>query len=128
MVDDICNRLLALPAEQEAGMKDDHVGAGCLREAGGVIEHAERHLEFLLALDVPHEGGERCVHREHDVLGAQRLAERRGGVIVEPEAAGEPDLACPVAPRGEEGCGLLEGGRIRQARGPEADLSHGCEE
>ena len=52
-------------------MEDDHLGAGRLREPGRVVEHAECHLELLLALDVPHERGERRVHRERDVLGAR---------------------------------------------------------
>ena len=78
LVDDVGDRPLALAAEEEAGVEDDQLGAGGLRETGRVVEHAERHLELLLALDMAHERGERRVHRERDVGGAQGLAERRG--------------------------------------------------
>ena len=64
LVDDVGDRALALAAEQEAGVEDDHLGAGGLREAGRVVEHAERHLELLLPRDMAHERGERRVHRE----------------------------------------------------------------
>jgi len=94
---------------------DDHLGTGRFRETGRVIEHAERHLELLLALDMPHERGERCVHREHDVLGAKSLAERGRRVVVEPEAARESDLAGPIATGRKEHRRLLERGRIRES-------------
>ena len=72
LVDDVGDRPLALPAEEEPGMEDDELRAGRLREPGGVIEHPERHLELLLPLDVAHERGERRVHGEQDVLGGER--------------------------------------------------------
>ena len=47
LVDDVGDRLLALAAEQEARVEDDHLGAGRLRDPGGVVEHPEGHLELL---------------------------------------------------------------------------------
>ena len=55
LVDDVGDRLLALAAEQEAGVEDDDLGAGGLRDPGRVVEHPERHLELLAALGVAHE-------------------------------------------------------------------------
>ena len=115
LLDNICDCPVAFAAEEEARVEDDHLGAGSLRKTRRVIEHAERHLELLLALDMSHERGERCVHREHDVLGAKRLAERRRSVVVEPEAAPESDLAGPIATGREEARRLLERGRIRES-------------
>ena len=67
LVDDVGDRLLALAAEQEAGMEDDQPRAARLGDPGRVVEHPERHLELLAALGVAHERGERRVHRERDV-------------------------------------------------------------
>ena len=64
LVDDVGDRLLSLPPEQEAGMEDDQPRAAGLGQPGGVVEHAERHLELLAAVGMAHEGGERRVHGE----------------------------------------------------------------
>ena len=61
--------------EQEPGVEHDQLGARSLREAGGVVEHPERHLELLAAVDVAHERCERRVHRQHDAARVQRFAE-----------------------------------------------------
>ena len=74
---DRVDRLLARAAEQEARMEDDELGAGGLRDAGRVVEHADRHVQLLAALGVAHEAGDRRVHREHDVVLARELAEPR---------------------------------------------------
>ena len=76
LLDDRVDRLLARPAEQEAGVEDDDLGAGRLRDAGRVVEHPDRHVQLLAALGVAHEAGDRRVHRERDVALARELAER----------------------------------------------------
>src|SRR6266516_4031239 len=125
LVDHVGNRALALAPEQEAGVEDDQLGAGGLREPGRVVEHAERHLELLLARDVAHERGERGVDREGDVVRMQRGGEVGGGVIVEPEAADEADLARPVAALRKSLRCILERAGVRQPGRPDPDLSHG---
>ena len=87
------DRLLARPAEQEAGVEDDDLGAGRLRDPGRVVEHPDRHVQLLPALGVAHEAGDRRVHRERDVRLARQLAEALGELVVHPEAALEVDLA-----------------------------------
>ena len=122
--DDVGDRAFPLAAEEEARVEDDESRARGLRETGGVVEHPECHLELLLACDVPEEGGEGRVHGERDVGGAQGLAEHGRSVVVEPEAAGEPDLAGAIA-AGLEGLrALLERGRLRQPGRPDPDLRH----
>src|SRR5439155_21374453 len=64
LVDDVGDRLLPLAAEEEARMEDDQPRAAGLREARGVIEHPERHLELLATVRMAHERGQRGVHRE----------------------------------------------------------------
>ena len=90
-----------------------------------MVEHAERHLELLLAGDVAHERGERRVHGEDDVVGPEGRSELGSGVVVEPEAAAEADLAGPVALRGEGPCRLLEALGLGQAGRADPDLAHG---
>ena len=90
---DRVDRLLARPAEQEARVEDDHLGARRLRDPGRVVEHPDRHVQLLAALGVAHEPGERRVHRQRDVRLARDLAEPLGEVVVHPEAALEVDLA-----------------------------------
>ena len=113
LVDDVGNRALAFALEQEAGMEDDHLRADRLGEAGGVVEHSERHLELLLPRHVAHERCQGGVDGDGDVLGAHGLAELGRRVVVQPEAGHEPDLDRAVAARGEprrrsrERCGLL---------------------
>ena len=75
LLDDVVDRVLALAAEQEAGMEDDDLRAGRLREPGRVVEHADRHLVLLVALDVAHERRDRRVHGERRCR--RRAAPRR---------------------------------------------------
>ena len=76
-----------------------------LRDAGRVVEHPDRHVQLLAALGVPHEAGDRRVHRERDVRRRGASSPNRGReVVVHPEAALEVDLAracsrAPAAPR-----------------------------
>src|SRR5205823_2518646 len=86
---------------------------------------AERHLELLLALGVSQERGERRMHGERDVGGAESLPEPRRRVVVEPEAAGESDFAGAVAAGPERHRALLERRRLRQSGRPDPDLRHG---
>ena len=74
-------------------MEDDELRPGRHRDAGGVVEHADRHVQLLAPLGVAHEAGDRRVHRERDVVLARELAEPLGEVVVHPEAALEVDLA-----------------------------------
>ena len=53
--DDVVERRLALAAEQEARMEDDHLGAAGHRDARRVVEHPDRHPVLLVALDVAEE-------------------------------------------------------------------------
>src|SRR6266542_2568279 len=55
---------------------------------------------------------------------AERRAELGSGVVVEPEPAGEPDLAGPVPVGGERLCSLLEAPRLGQACRADPDLAH----
>ena len=121
LVDDVCDRLLALAAEQEARMEDDEPRAARLGEPGGVVEHPERHLELLAAVGVAHEGRERRVDRERDVGRGGGGAEERRGLVVEPEAADEAELAGPVALGRERRERLLERRRLGQPAGAVAD-------
>ena len=98
LLDDRIDRSLALTAEQEAGVEDDDLGAGALRDAGRVVEHPDRHVELLAALRVPHEAGDRGVDREHDPRVACKLAEPLRPRVVHPELAFEVDLAGREAP------------------------------
>ena len=120
-------RVLARAAEQEAGVEDDDLGARRLCDAGGVVEHSDRHVQLLAALGVAHEAGDRSVHREDDARVACELAEVRGEVVVHPEASLEVDLARAVAPLLQRRDRRL--GRLlrRHARRPEADLAHAPE-
>ena len=91
---DRVDRLLARAAEQEAGVEDDDLGAGGLRDPGRVVEHPDRHVQLLAALGVAHEAGDRRVHREHDAALARASSPNaRREVVVHPEAALEVDLA-----------------------------------
>ena len=97
LLDDRVDRLLARAAEQKAGMEDDELGAGRLGDPGGVVEHADRHVQLLAALGMAHEAGDRRVHGEDDVVVARQLAEPGGEVVVHPEPHGKVDLAGGVA-------------------------------
>ena len=118
LVDDVRDRLLPLAAEQEAGMEDDQLRAARLREPGGVVEHPERHLELLAAVGVAHERRERRVDGERDVGRGGGFAEQRRGVVVEPEAAGEAELARAVARCRERGERVLEVSACGSSAGP----------
>ena len=45
------DRDLARAAEQEAGVEDDELGARGHRDPGGVVEHPDRHVELLAAVE-----------------------------------------------------------------------------
>ena len=102
LLDDGVNRRRALAAEQEARMKDDELGARGLRDACGVVEHPDGHVELLAALCVPHEARDRGVDGEDDVRVACELAEPLRPRIVHPELALEVDLAGREAALPEE--------------------------
>ena len=68
LLDDRVDRVLARPAEQEAGVEHDDLGAGSLRDAGRVVEHPERHVQLLAALGVAHEAGDRRMQRQRDAV------------------------------------------------------------
>jgi hypothetical protein len=105
-------------------MDDDQLRAGGLRETGGVVEHAERHVELLAAVGVAHERGQRRMDGQRDVGAVERFGELWRCVVVEPEAAREADLDGAVPRRGEQRRRLLEGGRLGQPGRPESDRSH----
>src|SRR5205823_8189415 len=117
-------RLLVPASEEEARMEHDELRAAGLGEARRMVEHPERHLELLAPVGMAHEGGEWGVHRERDVCGGRGGAEQRSGLVVEPEAADESDLAGPVTLRRERGERLLERRRLRQPTRAVADLTH----
>ena len=56
-------------------MEDDHLGAGRLGDAGGVVEHANRHPVLLAAIEVPEERRERRVHGQDEVAIPREPAE-----------------------------------------------------
>ena len=105
-------------------MEDDELRAARLRDAGGVVEHAHGAPVLRLPLDVPEEGGERRVDREHDVAVGCALAEMRGERLVHPEAALEIELAGVVAPREEKLHRRLRRVPARQSGRPDTDRSH----
>ena len=84
-------------------MEDHDLCAGLLRDPGGVIEHADGHVQLLPALGVAHEAGKRGVNGQGDVVLACKLAEARSaGLLVHPELALEVDLARAVAASTQE--------------------------
>jgi hypothetical protein len=89
-----------------------------------VVEHAERHVELLAALDVSEERRQRRVHRERDRCPPGELAEPAGPVVIHPEPALEVDLAGGVAAVEQDRDRLVGGVVRRHARRPEADLTH----
>ena len=93
LLDDRVDRLLARAPEQEARVEDDHLRAGRLGDPGRVVEHADRHVQLLAALGVPHEAGDRRMHRQRDVMLRGELAEPLGELVVHPEPSLEVDLA-----------------------------------
>src|SRR5581483_8218006 len=107
LLDDGGERLLARPAEQEAGMDHDQLGAARDRDPGGVVEHPDRHPVLLVALDVAEEPRQRRVHGQDDPGVAGDLAEPLGPRVVHPEAALEVDLAGAVAALAQEPDGVL---------------------
>ena len=84
--DDVVERLLAVAAEPEAGVDDDHLGARGGGDAGAAVERAERHLRLLL-VGVAGEREQRCVDRKRDVVLARDLAQPLRPRVVHPEAA-----------------------------------------
>ena len=108
-------------------MEDDDLGAGGLRDAGGMVEHADRHVELLAALGVTHEARDRRVHREDDPRVAAELAEARREVVVHPESPLEVDLARGVAAFEEHVDCRLRRLLRGNARGAKADVAHAPE-
>ena len=95
LLDDRVDRVLAVPAEQEAGVEDDELCAARGDDSGATVERADGRRELAPArLEVAHEAEERCVHGERDVVLARELAEALRERVVHPEAALEVDLAC----------------------------------
>jgi len=90
--DDRSDRLLAGPAEQEAGMEDHRLGSRDLCDPRRVVEHPGRHPVLAVALDMAHEAGDRRVHREGDPPLAGELPELLGPRVVHPEPGLEVDL------------------------------------
>src|SRR5262249_12330373 len=113
---------VAVAAEQEAGMEDDDLGAGRLRDAGGVIEHADRHVQLLAAFGMAHEARDRSVDGQNDVGLARQLAETLGPRVVHPELPLEVDLAGGEASLLEQLDRLLRAFPRRDARGAVMEL------
>jgi hypothetical protein len=93
LLDDRVDRVRPLAAEQEARVKDDELGAGSLGDSGRVVEHPDGHSLLLVALDMPHEPGDRRVDGEHDPGLASELAEALRPGVIHPELTLEVDLA-----------------------------------
>src|SRR5579871_664361 len=127
LVNDVGDRLIALAAEEEAGVEDDELRAAGFREPGGVVEHAECHLELLAAVGMAHERRERRVDGEHDVGRGCGRSEERRALVIEPEPAGEAELARAVAVGCERRERRVDALGLRQVGGAEADLSHGAQ-
>ncbi len=98
LLDDGVDRRLARAAEQKARVEDDDLGAARLRDAGGVVEHPDGHVQLLAALRVAHETRDGGVDGEHDVGVASELAEALGPGVVHPELPLEVDLTGREAP------------------------------
>ena len=124
LVHDRRERVLALAAEEEAGVEDDKLGARSHRDARGVVEHARGHVVLLVALEVAHEAGDRRVDGERDVVLPGELAEALGPRVVHPELALEVDLAGVVAPLEEQRHGLLGAFARGNAGRADAGLRH----
>jgi hypothetical protein len=124
LLDDLGEGALAGPAEQEAGMEDDWLGARSLGDSRGVVEHPDRHPVLLVALDVSHEAGDGCVHRESDPPATRKRSEPLGPRVIHPEAALEIDLAGRVPSLDQQLDRFL--GRLtrRHSGWAEAELSH----
>ena len=127
LVDDVGDGPRPLASEQEPGMEDDELRTDGLGEARRVVEHPQRHLELLAAVGMAHEGSERGMHRERDVRADGSFPEQRGRLVVEPEAAHEPDLAGPVAVGHERRERLLKCRRLGQPARAVADVTHSRE-
>jgi hypothetical protein len=119
LLDDGVDRLLARAPEQKAGMEDDELRAGRLRDPGRVVEHPDRHVQLLAALGVAHEAGDRRVDAEDDAPRAGELAEPRRERVVHPEPLLEVDLAGGVAALDEELDRRLRALLRRHVGGPE---------
>src|SRR5947209_5508642 len=74
-------------------MEHDDLGAARDGDAGGMVEHADRHVQLLAALRVAHEARERRVDGERDAGVARERAEPLGERVVHPELPLEVDLA-----------------------------------
>ena len=108
LLDDGVDRRLTAPAEEEAGVEDDHLRAAGCGDPGAAVERPERGRPLAPArLEVPDPAEERCVHREREVVLAGELAESLGPRVVHPEPGLEVDLAGVVAPLEEQLDGRL---------------------
>ncbi len=124
LLDDRGDGGLALAAEQEPGVEDDHLRAGGLRDPGRVVEHAHCHPLLLVALDVAHEARDGRVHGERDPGLARQLPELLGPRVVHPEAALEVDLAGGVLALFQDPDRLRRRLAGRDTGGAETELSH----
>ena len=125
LLHDRVDRLCALAAEKEAGVEDDELRAGRLRDPGRVVEHADRHPLLLVPLDVPHEAGDRRVDREHDPGVSCQLSEALGPRVVHPELSLEIELVGGVAALEQKLDRRLGGFPRRHARRSKVELRHG---
>jgi hypothetical protein len=105
-------------------MEDDELGACRRRDARGVVEHPDRHVQFLAALGVAHEARDRSVDGEDDARLVRELAEPLRPLVVHPELPLEVDLAGGEAAHLEELdrlLGALPGGNASR---PVLEQSH----
>src|SRR5438552_13834906 len=107
-------------------MEDDHLGPARLRNSGRVVEHADRHVELLAALRVPHEARDRRVNGEDDARVARERPKALGPRIIHPELPLEVDLAGIEAALLEELDRRLRALARRHACRAEVKLSHPC--
>jgi len=124
LLDDRVDRHVTLATEQEPWMKDDDLGAARLRDARGVVEHADGHVELLAPLGVSHEAGDRSMDGQDDPGVAREFAESLRPRVVHPELALEVDLAGGVVLLLQELDGFLGAVARGHARRAEVQLGH----
>ena len=78
-------------------MEHDELRTARFRDAGGVIQHPDGHVELLAAFRMTHEAGDRSVDRQDDPRVAGERSEPLGPRVVHPELGLEVDLAGAVA-------------------------------
>src|ERR671923_642386 len=125
LVDDGVDRGRVVAPEQIARVDHHDLRPALHRDAGGVVEHPDRHPVLLVLLRPPDDGEQGSVHRQDDSRLARKLAEAPGEVPIHPELALEVDLAGVIATLTQQLDGLL--GRLPggQVGGTEAQCAHG---